>query len=135
MIDLVHPPMAVEEARNEAKKFIFAQYGEKPQKLKLCEECAELIQALLKGNIVHIAEEMADVQILLDQLRMGLDLGTLMDDFTDQKLIRQIGRLKASKYCDGIMIPLIVEDAGNTLETRLSEKIRDGSECDPTNWG
>ena len=135
MIDLVHPPMTVEEARKESEKFVFALYGERSQKLKLCEECAELIQAVLKGNIVHIAEEMADVQILLDQLRMGLDLGTLMDDFTDQKLIRQIGRLKALKYRDGIMIPLIVEDAKNTLETRLSEKTRNGSECDPTNWG
>lgn len=128
-------PMTPDEARKEMKKYIFGEYGEKMQKLKLCEECAELIQAVLKGNIVHIAEEMADVQILLDQLRMGLDLGTLMDDFTDQKLIRQIGRLKALKYRDDIMIPLIVEDAKNTLETRLSEKTRNGSECDPTNWG
>lgn len=128
-------PMTPDEARKEMKKYIFGEYGEKMQKLKLCEECAELIQAVLKGNIVRIAEEMADVQILLDQLRMGLNLGTLMDDFTDQKLIRQIGRLKASKYRDGIMIPLIVEDARNTLETRLSEKTRDESECDPTNWG
>lgn len=135
MIDLVHPPMTVEEARKESKKFIFGEYGEKMQKLKLCEECAELIQAVLKGNVVHIAEEMADVQILLDQLRVGLDLSTLVEEFTDQKLVRQIGRLKASKYRDGIMIPLIVEDAENTLNAKLSEENTKGSECDPTNWG
>ena len=135
MIDVVDPPMGVDEARKEMKKYIFGEYGERMQKLKLCEECAELIQAVLKGNTVHIAEEMADVQILLDQLRMGLDLGTLVEEFTDQKLVRQIGRLKASKYRDGIMIPLLMEEALEVLAVKLSDENRERSGCDPTNWG
>ena len=44
-------------------------YGFEHQKLKLIEEMAELTQALLKGNIESIVEEMADVEILLDQIR------------------------------------------------------------------
>lgn len=128
-------PMTPDEARTEMKKYIFAEYGEKMQKLKLCEECAELIQAVLKGNTVHIAEEMADVQILIDQLRMGLDLGTLVDEFTDQKLMRQIGRLKASNYRDGIMIPLLMEEALEVLTADVSDENRERSGCDPTNWG
>lgn len=134
MIDVVDPPMTVDEARTEMKKYIFGEYGERMQKLKLCEECAELIQAVLKGNTVHIAEEMADVQILIDQLRMGLDLGTLVEEFTDQKLVRQIGRLKASKYRDGIMIPLLMEEALEVLAADVSDENRERSECDPTDW-
>lgn len=48
---------------------IAKHYGINHQKLKLIEEMAELTQALIKGNTSSIVEEMADVQILLDQLR------------------------------------------------------------------
>lgn len=44
------------------------KFGSKHQKLKLIEEMAELTQALLKGT--NVAEEIADVQIVLDQIKL-----------------------------------------------------------------
>lgn len=48
-------------------------YGKGPQKIKAIEELAELIQALCKNNRPNIAEEMADVSIMLDQLKLIYD--------------------------------------------------------------
>lgn len=45
------------------------KYGLKNQKLKLIEEMSELIQAILKDG--NVAEELADVQIMLDQLKIA----------------------------------------------------------------
>ena len=44
------------------------KFGEQNQHLKLIEEMAELTQAILKRT--NVAEEIADVQILLDQLKL-----------------------------------------------------------------
>lgn len=43
-------------------------FGNQAQHLKLIEEMAELTQAILKGT--NIAEEIADVQIVLDQIKL-----------------------------------------------------------------
>lgn len=43
-------------------------FGAYNQHLKLIEEMAELTQAILKGT--NIAEEIADVQIVLDQIKL-----------------------------------------------------------------
>lgn len=44
------------------------KFGNQNQKLKLIEEMAELTQAIIKDS--NIAEEIADVQIVLDQLKL-----------------------------------------------------------------
>lgn len=43
-------------------------FGEYHQKIKLIEEMAELMQAIIKNS--NVEEEMADVQIVLDQLKV-----------------------------------------------------------------
>jgi hypothetical protein len=47
---------------------LLAKFGEENQKLKAIEEMAELIQAIIKGT--NVAEELADVQIMIDQLKI-----------------------------------------------------------------
>ena len=44
------------------------KFGEHHQKLKAIEEMAELTQSIIKGT--NIAEEIADVQIMLDQMKI-----------------------------------------------------------------
>ena len=55
-------------------------YGEKAQIAKAIEECGELIVELTRPesrrNISNIAEEVADVRIMLDQLEMIFNLDT-----------------------------------------------------------
>lgn len=50
-------------------------FGEKNQMIVAMEECSELIKEISKilrgkGDIEHLAEEMADVDIMIDQLVM-----------------------------------------------------------------
>lgn len=49
-----------------------AYYGERAQEETAIEECAELIQAIThkhRGRFHNIAEEIADVEIMLEQLK------------------------------------------------------------------
>lgn len=49
---------------------ILKHYGEEHQIYKLIEEMAELTVALLKQDVNNIHEELADVEIMLGQLRL-----------------------------------------------------------------
>ena len=47
---------------------VLNKFGNQAQYLKLIEEMAELTQAILKGT--NVSEEIADVQIVLDQIKL-----------------------------------------------------------------
>ena len=49
-------------------------YGQNPQMNQFTEELAELIQAVAEGDPQHIAKEIADVEILIEQLEHLLPL-------------------------------------------------------------
>lgn len=51
-------------------KQIVLYYGNKKQKLKTIEEFSELIKAISKDDRKNIIEEIADVEIMLEQLQM-----------------------------------------------------------------
>lgn len=73
---------------------IFKKYGRLMQRLKLAEECAELIRAIIRSDEDNIIEEMADVLVLIDQLKFntkGLD--TKLKDIKAEKVARQIERI------------------------------------------
>lgn len=69
-------------------------YGWKLQTLKCCEECAELIQALLKGDSKHIAEEIADVEIMTEQIKELKGLRDIVEQFKEMKVQRQLARMQ-----------------------------------------
>ena len=51
-----------------------SKFGETNQHIKMIEECSELIKAIsdkLQGNEHNISEEIADVQIVLNQLKVA----------------------------------------------------------------
>ena len=70
---------------------IIDYYGIENQKLKLCEECAEVIQPILKGNEQAIWDEIADVEVIIDQLVMKYDV----DDFVRSRKKDQMARERA----------------------------------------
>lgn len=53
---------------------ILKHFGIDAQMDKLCEELAELDEAIRSGDKDHIAEEIADVEILLEQVKEGKEL-------------------------------------------------------------
>lgn len=85
-------------------------YGADRQQIKAVEELSELAQALCKYTgediddaaeaqllIDHIAEEMADVEIMLEQLRIILGNHARVDAWQHEKLARLAVRLERAK--------------------------------------
>lgn len=70
-------------------------YGKPVQSLKCCEECAELIQAIIKGDIAGIIDELADVSIMVAQLRHLHGIGDAVDKRIEYKVMRQLARLES----------------------------------------
>ena len=69
------------------------KYGQKDQMLIAVEECSELQKAILKFlrgrcNQIEIAEEMADVEIMLEQLKIMFNNKEEIEYFKKQKIMR-----------------------------------------------
>lgn len=96
---------------NRKLNIIANHYGYEPQSRMCMEECAELIQAINKyhrasesGDIQkmfeareQVAEEMADVQIMLLQMEIFLFDDRTMLNVIDKKLDRQIKRIMSNR--------------------------------------
>lgn len=86
--------------REEDLQVISEFYGYENQKNILIEEMAELTQALIKGTRIggfdyeHIKEEIADVEIMLFQVKHLLNVDTT--DVINYKVNRQISRMDAA---------------------------------------
>lgn len=66
-------------------------YGEKAQEEVAIEELSELIQAIChkhRGREHNIVEEIADVEIMLEQLKIINDCSIQVDGFVAEKLLR-----------------------------------------------
>ncbi len=75
-------------------------YGYEEQSRMLQEECAELIQAINKWHrkpsaksLDNIAEEIADVRIMCEQVTYLLGLGRSVEVYKREKILRQMDRL------------------------------------------
>lgn len=85
-----------------ACKQIIAHYGDRAQRHILIEECAELIQAVIKcergceGADENFVEELADVSILIEQMIQSLCLYDLQryNKMLKNKLDRQLKRMQ-----------------------------------------
>ena len=73
------------------------KYGEQAQEGVAQEECAELIQAISKkhrGKKHNIAEEIADVEIMLEQLKIINDCFCDVESIKQEKVSRLEKRLQ-----------------------------------------
>ena len=84
-------------ASERALHEIADHYGTESQLNILQEECAELIQAVSKyrrgESIDLLAEEIADVEIMIAQIKYLLCLNTLADIYVGKKIKRQKERM------------------------------------------
>lgn len=85
------------EEYESSLKAILSFYTVNRQKLKLCEECAELIHAVLKGNLRNIIEEMADVEVLLEQMKVAYECEEVVETQKQYKVTRQLVRMDEEK--------------------------------------
>lgn len=75
-----------------------ATFGDNAQMVVACEELSELQKEICKAlrgapNYHHIAEEVADVEIMTMQLRRMFDIGRDADVQKQRKLIRLANRI------------------------------------------
>lgn len=87
---------------DRAKVYINAlvHYGDRDQMVKAVEELAECQQTICKailgqGNIDHLAEEVADATIMLEQIRLYFGINDRVIQYMDEKVQRLDGRLRA----------------------------------------
>lgn len=81
---------------------ILRKHGFRNQIVKTCEELSELETALLKcynkgpgeGRIEAVQEEIADVYIMLEQIRKQFMSREELDNWIDYKITREAGRGK-----------------------------------------
>lgn len=93
---------------------IYEYYGEDHQLMKLVEEASELVCATMKylenkseANLTHLAEEMADVRIMLRQTKTVA--GDKVDEFVQYKLDRQLKRIKNENLVDIPKVESIID--------------------------
>lgn len=74
-----------------------AKWGKQLQIDRAIEEMAELTAALVRdgmGRQANVAEEIADVRIMLEQLEVIFDVAGEVADFRQKKLARLAGRVQ-----------------------------------------
>lgn len=74
-------------------------YGEQPQMIVAMEEMAELIKELSKNirgenNLENISEEIADVEIMIEQLKLIFNCFDEVEEWEEKKLKRLKMRLE-----------------------------------------
>jgi len=95
-------------------KLALKGYGLEKQMVKCVEELSELQKELCKyilgqGNLEHITEEIANVEIMLDQMKMGLGIGTY-----------EVDAVKCQKMC---------RLSGNLLNVEKERPLQEAAEC------
>ena len=83
-------------SENQVMQTAIKVYGEIAHEKVAIEECSELIQAIChkhRGREHNIAEEIADVEIMLEQLKIINDCGKTVEEIRKQKIARLYDRL------------------------------------------
>lgn len=78
---------------------IYNHFGQEKQLEKLREEVEELIEAIKEGDEEHIKEEMADVLVIVNQIRYKKEMNEeeLVEIF-EQKVNRTLERIESKYY-------------------------------------
>lgn len=100
---------------NDELRTIANFYGHVNQYNKLQEELGELIVAIDEDNLEHIAEEIADIEIMLEQIKYLSNLYEMVKLQKDYKIVRQLQRVHKEASAKGT-IPSYREAAKATLE-------------------
>jgi len=121
---------------------ILSHYGIEKQRRQLVEECAELIQAIMKlertdKERVHYIEELADVEIMMEQMKIRLQtydpLGwDIFTDMIEQKTNRQLDRMAEEKAAKLQTTLYICDPEKNTECIKTNCKAYNHGECDLT---
>ena len=82
------------EKYEDGIRYIADTYGLVSQSWKLVEELSELLVAVTHGDKEEIAEEMADVRIMIDQVAYLMDIRPVVDGYVKSKIDRTLYRIE-----------------------------------------
>lgn len=87
------------EHRLEVYGILLQRYGAQLQSVVALEELSECQKEICKflrgkGDIDHLAEEVADATIMLEQIRHIYNLDKKVDQYIDEKVQRMVDRLE-----------------------------------------
>lgn len=86
---------------NKDLKFIADHYGLEGQTKKCEEELNELIEALGGSSDIHLAEEIADIEIMISQIKYLRNIpDECIDSIKRYKISRQLGRIAKEQNND-----------------------------------
>lgn len=90
------------EKRAKVYAKAIATFGEGAQMIVALEEMSELQKEICKvlrggGNMAHLAEEVADATIMLEQLRQVFGINDEVCQFMDQKILRLQYRIESAR--------------------------------------
>lgn len=110
---------------NDELKTIAMFYGNETQYDKLQEELGELIEAIDEDNLEHIAEEIADVEIMLEQIKYLSNLYETVKLQKDYKIMRQLQRVHKEAMAKSTTTGLpLYEKAAKTALEFLEDRTR-----------
>lgn len=94
------------EERAKVYSDALATFGANVQLAKALEELNEVQLELCRfltgrGSVLHLAEEVADATIMLEQLRQIFDINALVCDTMDSKVLRLRQRIEDAKNHQG----------------------------------
>ena len=116
--------------------FIADHYGLEHQLGKCKEELNELIEALGSSSDTHLAEEIADVEIMISQIKYLRNIPTKRVDFVKKyKIQRQLSRIAKENSLSNPKNCKELYDAGKDVSSGLRQGILDAMkeqshECD-----
>lgn len=99
-IENIEEAVKAAPTREQKLRMIADNYGLSCQMYKLMEECGELVTASAKyvphdyRTGYHLAEEIADVRVMIEQVEYLLSIHGTVQEYMDQKVDRQIGRMR-----------------------------------------
>lgn len=121
---------------NKDLKYIADHYGLEHQLGKCKEELNELIEALGSSSDTHLAEEIADVEIMISQIKYLRNIPTKRVDFVKKyKIQRQLSRIAKENSLSNPKNCKELYDAGKDVSSGLRQGILDAMkeqshECD-----
>lgn len=81
---------------------IFAHFGDVPQAAKLVEEAQELSESVKENARGDIVEEMADVMVLLEQIKQAYSItDDEIQEVMEYKVARTLERIESGFYEGG----------------------------------
>nr|DAF77732.1 MAG TPA: nucleoside triphosphate pyrophosphohydrolase [Caudoviricetes sp.] len=99
-IEWIEETVKAVPSQEEKLRMIANAYGLERQIYKLMEECGELVAAAARYDShdyrsgYHLAEEMADVQVMLEQIKYLLNIRGTVQEYMNEKIERQIRRMR-----------------------------------------